>query len=604
MIPSADDLPHHEIGLVQLDLLASGHHDDDALAVLRGLERSRNRHALRLVMRHTRPDPAAAGPLAPVDEAFQLLVQAERTRPDAVADLLARPQVGVWSAHVLRRLRGKVEEENAKDDKAPLWFHIGYLHALASTAGILAGIPFRMSIPLWDGIIVLPDLGSYRVSHLTGWAHAVVRSDGSSFTIDGEEVDGSWRPVRNFRVGTDADAAQIHLDDVDAYRGLEIPTPPEPVPESAAEKWGADLADAWEVLTRHHTARARELAAGLAVIAPRPTSFRFRPHSGSMGDGFGSAVIAAAHDPVQLAVTMVHEFQHSKLNAIDHLVPLTGDDAALDCYAPWRDDPRGTWGLFQGVYAFTAIAEFWHLQRDHSTGVERDLAHFEFALVREQVTDALDTLQDRPALTATGRRFAARVEDRLAALASAPVPPDILAAARMAVADHRAAWRVRHLHVDPGWARDAARRWLSRRPAPRDLPPAPVRPDPGSRGLDAKGVLARIRLCGDAEFAAARALVGGTADEVVDVEAADFALVGGQPPRALALYADELATGSDRAGAWSGYALALRAGKPGPAADALVRRPELVRAVHAEITAATGEPPDVERLSGWLAARG
>jgi HEXXH motif-containing protein len=588
------DLPHHDISPAQLDLLAAGRHDDDVSTALRDLERSRRLLGLRLVVRHTRQDVGATGPLAPVDEAWRLFVEASRARPDVVAEMLARPQVGVWSAHVLRRLRGTVE------DKAPIWFHIGYLHALAATAGIRAGLRFRMSIPVRDGIVVLPGLGSCGLSNPTDWTSAVIRSDGSEFTIDGVKIGRSWRPVRNFRVGAGAITAAVHLDDVDPYRGLDVLTPPEPLTESAALKWGADLAGAWDVLTRHHTSWSRELAAGLAVIAPRPAAFRFRPHSGSVGDGFGAAIIAAPHDAVQLAVTMVHEFQHSKLNAVDHLVSLTDGDPVLDCYAPWRDDPRGTWGLFQGVYAFAAIAEFWQVQRHHSTGVERDLAHFEFALVRAQVTRAIGTLKRRRSLTPTGHRFAERIEERLTALCSAAVPENVLTAAKAAVVDHRAAWRVSHLEPGGEHVRETARRWCAGRSAPSGEVPTAVRPNPRVPRLDVKAVLFRVLLSGAGEFSAARALLGTGDDVVADATEADFALVEGDPKRARDLYLEEISREEDRPGTWSGLGLALTATTPGPAAQALLRRPELVRAVRDEVARTTGEAPDVRDLAGWL----
>ena len=659
MSRSPGDLPHHEITLADLDLLASARHDADAVTALRDLERTRRLLALRLVIRHVRQNPAATGPLPPVDEAWRLVVEAHRARPDVVAEAATRPQTGVWSAHALRRLRGTVE------DKAPLWFHVGYLHALASAVGIRAGLRFRMTIPLWDGIAVLPGLGSCRVSGLSGWTSAVIDSDGTGFVIDGEGVGTSWRPIRSFTVGSGAVAARIHLDDVDAYRGLDVPIPPEPIPESRAEQWGSDLAEAWEVLTRDHTARAREVAAGLTVIAPRPSSFRFRPHSGSVGDGFGAAIIAAPHDPVQLAVTVVHEFQHSKLNAVGHLTELVRDDAASDCYAPWRDDPRGTAGLYQGVFAFTAIAEFWHVQRHRLSGADAALAHFEFALVRRQVTAALDTLRRRPSLTPTGRRFAARIADRLIALADAEVPADALAAAETAATDHETAWRFTHLRPPPRLVREAARRWLAGDPTPPDLthvhpdprperdaahegeadarPPLNRSRHPGHRHpherpadvlghpdhrlvrdavepqaitsapiastvqsgvqpprLDAKAVLIRTLRCGPEAFADARAALGTDRPEVADTAEGDFALVSGDAPLALALYTAELAAGSTRPGAWSGFGLALRAVSPGPAADVLLRRPELVGAVRDAVARATGELPDVAELAEWL----
>ncbi|ONI80408.1 hypothetical protein ALI22I_44595 [Saccharothrix sp. ALI-22-I] len=597
MTGSPDLLPHHHITPVQLDVLASGGHEDGAFAVLRDVERSRWRLALGILVRHMRNHLVPTGPLVPVAEAWRLLVEAQRVRPEEVTALLGRPQVGVWSAHLLRRLRGKA------DDAAPLWFHVGQLHALAAASGIVAGLRFRMPIPLWDGLGVLPGLGSVELPDHTGWTHATVVSEGAAFTIDGESADTAFRPVRNFVVPAGERPPVLTLDDTSCYRGSEIPEPPEPLSESEEENWRAALAGAWAVLDRDHPDRARELAAGLVAITPRVGTPRFRPHSASVGDGFGAAIISAPHDPVQLAVTMVHEFQHSKLTAIGHLVPLTEDDPVLDCYAPWRDDPRGTSGLFQGVYAFTAVAEFWAVQWQRLSGAERDLARFEFALVRRQVVTALDVLKGRSALTPTGRRFATRIGERLAALDSVDVPEAVRSVAESAADDHWIGWRVSNLRADPARVRTEAARWLSGRPPGPIAPPAAVVPNEKPRRLDVKAVLNRALLCGRDDFEAAHALLGREDHVVADAGEGDFALVGGDVREALARYAEELSEVTDRPGAWSGYALALRAVRPGRAATTLLHRPELVRAVHDEVATATGEAPDVENLAGWLGAR-
>lgn len=65
----------------------------------------------------------------------------------------------------------------------------------------------------------------------------------------------------------------------------------------------------------------------------------------------------------QLVEVLVHEVQHSKLHALVDVVDRTTRDTG-SVYAPWRGDPRGLIGLLHRIYAFTAVVEFWHLQRD------------------------------------------------------------------------------------------------------------------------------------------------------------------------------------------------------------------------------------------------
>ncbi|MEV1115504.1 HEXXH motif domain-containing protein [Actinosynnema sp. NPDC049800] len=590
-------LPNHGMSLAQLDALASARPDAGAIALLHRVERTRRLLALRLVLHHARDHPVPGNPLPPVDEAWDLLVAAERARPEAVADLLSRPQVGVWSAHLLRRLRNKAS------DTAPVWFHVGQLHLLAAAAGLSAELRFTMAIPLRDGIAVLPGWGVARVPETTGWGHGTLVSEASGLTVKtgaGTAHPVEWQPIRILEGEVAATAPRIHLDDTGPYRGLAIPERPDPLSESAAARWNALFAEAWAILERDHPHRARELSTGLSVITPRPAAYRFRPHSGSVGDGYGAAIISEPHDAEQLAVTMVHEYQHSKLNAISHLVPLTTVNPAATCYAPWRDDARPVAGLYQGVNAFLAVVEFWESQRRRLSGADAALAHFEFAYFRTQVGEALDALRRHPSLTEPGRRFAARLAERLAALSDAPVPADVLAAAERAAEDHRAAWRATHLHPARSHVLECAERWHAGEAAPTSGSRPVVAADDAPPRLDAKVILTRVLLSDRAEFDAMASDASGDVHKIAtDLVEADFALVAGDYHRAHALYAAELAAGSRRPGAWSGFGVAVRELSPGPAARALLERPHLVRAVRNEI-AATGEAPDVQRLAAWL----
>ena len=56
-------------------------------------------------------------------------------------------------------------------------------------------------------------------------------------------------------------------------------------------------------------------------------------------------------------MTLTHELQHTKLNAVMYLFELLEPVAGERFYAPWRDDPRPLGGFLQGIYAFFGIAE-------------------------------------------------------------------------------------------------------------------------------------------------------------------------------------------------------------------------------------------------------
>jgi len=594
-------LPRHELSDEQLDLLAAGRHDDETLSVLRDAERSRRMLSLRLLLHMVRAQPAVVGPLNPVDEAWHVLVHAQQAAPEAVARLLELPQVGIWSSHTLRRLR------RVSQDVAPLWFHVGQLHALAAAAAIQAGTDFRLTLPLWNGEVRLPTLGSLQFRATEEWstAQALSTAGRALVRLGSEEADverigsDSGRPFPSTFVTKDDRTLELDIDDGGPYRGLEIPSRPEPLGPVDITRCDDHAPQAWRVLVDHHGYRARELSAGLVTLSPRPAASRFRPHSASVGDGFGHVIASVPHDAVQLAVTLVHEFQHSKLNAVEHLASLADPDSALECYAPWRDDPRPTGGLFHGVYAFAAVGEFWEVQRHHAAGAERDLAHFEFALLRRQLTTAVATLNSRRSLTQPGKRFVAGLVSRLAAWHEAEVPEDIRLAAENAAADHYAGWRANHVRPDPEFVRTATRAWLGGHAAPQGTPTTEVSPGKVHR-LDVKSVLLRLSIADPEEFSAAfdRHVRG---ENVVDgAQEGDFALIRDDCAAAVDHYLSELSELPNRPGAWAGLGLALHSAAPGRASLALRERPELVRAVCLDVVRHTGTMPPVHDLAAWL----
>ena len=487
----------------------------------------------------------------------------------------------MWIAHTLRRFRG------VATDPAPLWFHLGYLHALAASAAIRAGLSFEIRIPCHQGEVVLPTLGSAVLTEADEWASATVRSrHGRPELTNGDNIIAiggpDWRPLATLH-------GDIRIDDVDPYRGLTQPMPPDPLPDNEIQRWRETTARAWSILSRHHPDQAAELAAGMRALVPLPDVGRFRVHSASVENGFGGALMSRPPDVGVLAMTLVHEFQHSKLSAVQHLVPLvTGMFPAVH-HAPWRDDPRPPSGLLQGVYAFTAVTEFWAAHRDD----DNPLAQFEFAHWRGQTWETLQTLRAQPALTEWGRRFLDVLGARLEPLLSLEVSARIRELADAAAADHRASWQVCHLRPDDEFVNHAVDSWLDNRPAP-DGYTAEVVPANVAQRLDVKALLSRVRITEPATYDTLRS----TPDEVSGAGAGDFAYVAGDPA-ARKLYLAELADNPERAGAWSGLGLACAAaGQPG--AHGLLERPELVRAVHLRVRERTRRAPGIEELAAWL----
>ena len=162
---------------------------------------------------------------------------------------------------------------------------------------------------------------------------------------------------------------------------------------------------------------------------------------------FGAIATSWPPDPVTLAETLVHEFQHVKLCGLLDLVPLA-TSGGEQVYAPWRRDPRPAGGLLQGIYAHLGIVRFWAAQRHAETAPDDILrAQVQFARWRPAIETAIDTLRQTGCLTPEGERFIALARAEGQRLAGEPVPDHALQIAREASLDHQLTWQIQHVAV-------------------------------------------------------------------------------------------------------------------------------------------------------------
>ncbi|MFJ2392645.1 aKG-HExxH-type peptide beta-hydroxylase [Streptomyces sp. NPDC087843] len=594
--------PHHHLPSAALAELARGEGGPATVDLLLEAERSRRLLLLRML-----DDAMGPGP------AWDLLSEAQRRAPSVVDELLMYPQTGMWLATALRRLRGSVPQ-----DEPPLWVVLGHFSALAAVAALRAELDFGIEVPVRHGRVPLPTLGCAVLPATEPWTTATVRAQGGRAVVEGAGVTigvppapGSagpgWHDMRRLAVGPAGRQLDVALDDLDPYRTYPQPTEPRPLPEEAVTQWRQELERAWGVLLRELPGTAEAMRRGVFSLTPTPARERFRPRSVTSGDAFGGIEASEPDDAVQLAVTLVHEFQHTKLGGLLHLTPLLTDgaDAGTELwYAPWRDDPRPLDGLLQGVYAFMGIARFWRAHRENADAHEA-IAHFEFALWRTHVATALDQFDGHPRRTPLGAALLDTLRDHCAQWLREPVPEEQLALARLCAADHIARWRVHHLRPPAPAVEATVRAWLagaSGPPAALATEPELV-PDPSARWLDSMAMLARHHLSTapgehppseDPEKAAAH---------VTGALPGDALLAAGDPTAAQHAYAAHLAVEPERAGAWAGLGHALKAtGTEPAAAHLLCHWPERARAVHRAVARATGTAPDPVRLAAWLAS--
>lgn len=593
-------LPHHRLPSAALAELTRGEGGPATLDLLLGAERSRRLLLLRML-----DDATDLGP------AWDLLSLAQRHAPSAVDDLLMYPQTGMWLATALRRLRG-----TAPQDEPPLWVVLGHFSAVAAAAALRAELDFTLEVPVRHGRVPLPTLGCAELPVTEPWATATVRAEAGRAVVEtpgatvalpdppGSRGPG-WHPVRRLAVGPAERQLDMALDDVDPYRTYPRPTDPCPLPEEAAVRWRHMMEQAWELLLRELPGTAEAMRRGMFSLTPTPARERFRPRSVSAGDAFGGMEASEPDDAVQLAATLVHEFQHTKLGGLLHLTPLlTGgtEESAELWYAPWRDDPRPIDGLLQGIYAFMGVTGFWRARRAAGDACDAG-AHFEFALWRAHVATAMEQIHRHERLTPVGAALLATLRDRCAAWLREPVPEAPLTLARLCTDYHFARWRAHHLQPPAPAVSESVDAWLTGASGPpRSLSAQPaIVPDLSARWLDSLAMLVRHRI-GDADDD--RSIPGDpekAAAQVTGALPADALLAAGDADAARHAYAALLATEPGRAGAWAGLGQALKAtGTDRHAARILCRHPERVRAVHEAVTRATHTAPNPIHLATWL----
>ena len=189
--------------------------------------------------------------------------------------------------------------------------------------------------------------------------------------------------------------------------------------DAEVAEWQELFDQAAELLQEYVPERAAEMAAGLHVLVPLVDLGDGSSRSGTARASVGAMGLTRPRSPADLAVTLVHEFEHSKLSGVLDLVPLYRPNGTELHHAPWRKDPRPTSGLIQGVVAFLRVAETW--DRFRAVPDLARTATAEFAAIREDVRTGYESLAASKELTGTGIRFVNAMRPTLDRLLAEPL---------------------------------------------------------------------------------------------------------------------------------------------------------------------------------------
>ncbi len=384
---------HHELTDDDLAAIGTGLGGVPVVRELRASRVSRHLLLLKYISEEWREDRGY------LDAAVETLAAAQQRRPDVFRRLLGDPLVGAWLTHTTRQLRRQPSGRHTGD-----LLHLG---ALAASAALEAGIDAELTVYARQGRVTLPALGDVVLPETTDGPLTIRLRDGrarigaSIITVRSESRD--WLPLRRLTARHGGHTCTVAVEDGNPYRsGYHV----EPSPRLTAaeiDRWQATFDDAWRLLCRYAPDRAAEIAVGLQSIVPLRDEDPGAARSGTARDSVGALALTPPRSAEDLAITLVHEFQHSKLSAVLDLVDLYTRDGTERHFAPWRTDRRPTGGLIQGVFAFLGIADTWCGLR--AAPALRELATDQFAFAREQVHAGLTALEASAELTPAGRQL-------------------------------------------------------------------------------------------------------------------------------------------------------------------------------------------------------
>lgn len=422
--------PRHSLPQAAFTELAAGYGDADAIFRLDKAQRSTRRTMLRQLRSRVTADTGVM-----FTAGWDLLVRLDHSAHTAVEETLAHPYVRAWMMQCLRAPHALPPD-------------IDHLASIAAAAAIKSGTLTELNVPVTGGYVHLPTLGRLRVGDAAAVTLAVggdgafeVSAAAGKWHIAPHRADPSpdWEPVRELRAGQ----FRVRLEDTDPYRDCHQWPVASRLTRPEAAAWQKQFEEAWSLIEQTYPRYAPAIAAGLSVLTPLVNTAPGRNISAASRQAYGAVAAALPTGGADLALLIVHEFQHVKLGALLDLFELYDQADKRVFYAPWREDQRPLGALLQGTYAHIGVTDYWRLRRhspDAATALEADE---QFARWRTMTSEAIRTLANSGTLTPLGIRFVQGMSTTVEGWLGEDVPEDAAAAALRWADERRESWRCR-----------------------------------------------------------------------------------------------------------------------------------------------------------------
>ena len=398
---------YHQLTADQLAALAAGAGNRSAIEELNASRVSRG----LLLFKHLTEVWTADH--ADLDAAVTLLARAQTTGPDVYRQLFGDPMVDAWLTRVARTA-------------VPLQGEFLQAGCLAAAAAIRTGLDGEATGWAHGGRVHLPTLGTVVLEDAAeGPVVIAVRAGGVTLTRPSSKLvaaigGANWERLRLRSSRPEGLECAVRLEDLSPYRDGYHAPPQERVSDDEFAEWQRLFADAWRLIARYRPDSAVEIAAGLRVVVPLVDTGDGSSRSGTARESVGAMGATMPSSAEDFAITLVHEFEHSKLCAIIDLLPLYRAGGTELHHAPWRRDKRPTSGLIQGVFAFLRVADTWHSFR--AIPGLATTATRQFAEIRDHVRVGYESLTSSRELTPAGEDFVAYLGQALARLLAEPLP--------------------------------------------------------------------------------------------------------------------------------------------------------------------------------------